>query len=73
MSGHIKGLSRSQATLFPEMLEDFISKENPVRVIDVFVDGLDLEHLGFRVFNLKQRVVLVITPQYYSRFISMVI
>jgi len=42
MSRHIKGSSRSQATLFPEMLEDFVAKENPVRVIDVFVDGLDL-------------------------------
>ncbi|OUR83361.1 IS1182 family transposase [Colwellia psychrerythraea] len=53
MSRHIKGLSRSQATLFPEMLEDFISKENPVRVIDVFVDGLDLEHLGFKGVQSK--------------------
>jgi transposase len=53
MSRHIKGLSRSQTTLFPEMLEDFISKENPVRVIDVFVDGLDLEHLGFKGVQSK--------------------
>jgi transposase len=30
MSRHIKGLSRSQATLFPEMLDDFVAKENPV-------------------------------------------
>lgn len=73
MSRHIKGLSRSQATLFPEMLDDFVAKENPVRVIDVFVDGLDLENLGFKVFNLKQLAVLVITPPYYSKFISMVI
>jgi hypothetical protein len=51
MSRHIKGLSRSQATLFPEMLEDFVAKENPVRVIDVFVDGLDLENLGFNMLN----------------------
>jgi len=48
MSRHIKGLSRSQATLFPEMLDDLVSEENPVRVIDVFVDELDLEHLGFK-------------------------
>jgi hypothetical protein len=51
MSRHIKGLSRSQATLFPEMLEDFVAKENPVRVIDVFFDGLDLENLGFNMLN----------------------
>ena len=53
MSRHIKGLSRSQATLFPEMLEDFVAKENPVRVIDVFVDGLDLENLGFKGVQSK--------------------
>jgi len=53
MSRHIKGLSRSQATLFPEMLDDFVSKENPVRVIDFFVDGLDLENLGFKGVQSK--------------------
>ena len=53
MSRHIKGLSRSQATLFPEILDDFVSKENPVRVIDVFVDELDLEHLGFKGVKAK--------------------
>ncbi len=53
MSRHIKGLSRSQATLFPEMLDDFVAKENPVRVIDVFVDGLDLQNLGFKGVQSK--------------------
>ena len=47
MSHHIKGKSRSQATFFPETLDDFVSTENPVRVIDVFVDELDLSELGF--------------------------
>ena len=53
MSRHIKGSSRSQVTLFPEILEDFVAKENPVRVIDVFVDGLDLESLGFKGVQSK--------------------
>ncbi|KGJ88349.1 IS1182 family transposase [Colwellia psychrerythraea] len=53
MSRHIKGSSPSQATLFPEILEDFVAKENPVRVIDVFVDGLDLENLGFKGVQSK--------------------
>jgi len=53
MSRHIKGLSRSQATLFPEMLDDFVAKENPVRVIDVFVDSLDLENLDFKGVQAK--------------------
>jgi len=42
-----KGKNRSQATFFPEVLDDFVSTENPVRVIDVFVDELDLIELGF--------------------------
>ena len=48
MSHHIIGRSRSQATFFPEVLDDFVSSENPVRVIDVFVDELDLSDLGFK-------------------------
>lgn len=49
MSRFIKGETRSQATLFPERIDDYISEENPVRVVDVFVDGLDLSSLGFKV------------------------
>jgi len=48
MSHHVKGKSRSQATFFPEVLDDFVSTENPVRVIDVFVDELDLSELVVR-------------------------
>lgn len=43
----IEGTDRSQSTLFPECLEDWIGEDNPVRVIDVFVDELDLAELGF--------------------------
>ena len=43
----MRGLDRGQNTLFPECLEDWIGEENPVRVIDVFVDELDLAELGF--------------------------
>ena len=48
MTGFIEGVARIQATLFPELLDDYISEENPVRVIDVFVDNLDLAKLGFK-------------------------
>jgi hypothetical protein len=48
MTGFIEGESRAQATLFPERLDDYIAEESPVRVIDVFVDELDLESLGFK-------------------------
>jgi hypothetical protein len=36
-----------QSTLFPECLEDWIGEDNPVRVIDVFVEEVDLAELGF--------------------------
>jgi transposase len=38
---------RSQSTLFPEHLDDYIAEGNPVRIINVFVDELDLKELGF--------------------------
>ncbi len=47
MPGFIEGEERSQTVLFPERLEDWISEDNPVRVIDVFVEELDLGVLGF--------------------------
>src|ERR1044072_2748150 len=43
----VDGVVRGQSTLFPECLEDWIVEDNPVRVIDVFVDELDLGDLGF--------------------------
>ena len=47
MRRFVEGTHRSQSTLFPECLEDWIDENNPVRVIDVLVDGLDLAELGF--------------------------
>ena len=47
MKRFIEGVNRSQTTLFPECLDDWVDEENPVRVIDVFVDELDLLDLGF--------------------------
>ena len=49
MSGFIEGEDRTQATLFPERIDDYIAEENSVRVIDVFVDELDLSGLGFKI------------------------
>ena len=48
MSGFIEGEDRHQATLFPERLDDYIAEDSAVRVIDVFVDDLDLSGLGFK-------------------------
>ncbi len=47
MKRFIEGESRSQITLLPECLDDYIGEDNPVRVVDVFVDELDLAELGF--------------------------
>ena len=43
----VEGVDRGQTTLFPECLEDWIGEDNPVRVVDVFVEELDLAELGF--------------------------
>ncbi len=48
MSGFIVGADRSQTTMFPEALDDYVGEESAVRVIDVFVDELDLLSLGFK-------------------------
>jgi transposase len=47
MKRFVEGVDRSQSTLFPDRLEDWIGDDNAVRVIDVFVDELDLGGLGF--------------------------
>src|ERR671930_410897 len=47
MRRFVEGTDRGQSTLFPECLEDWLGEDNPVRVIDVFVEELDLAGLGF--------------------------
>jgi transposase len=47
MKRFVVGENRSQSTLFPELLDDYVAEDNPVRVIDVFVDELNLADLGF--------------------------
>ena len=47
MSGFIEGCDRRQPTLLPDCLDDYVAEDNPVRVVDVFVDDLNLGALGF--------------------------
>src|ERR1700722_198394 len=47
MRRFVEGQCRSQSLLFPERLEDWVEEDNPVRVIDAFVEELDLRELGF--------------------------
>ncbi len=47
MAGYVEGVDRGQATLFPDRLDDFVGADNPVRVVNAFVDALELRELGF--------------------------
>ena len=48
MSGFIEGTCRTQSTLFPDRLDDYLTEENEIRVIDAFIDSLVLSDLGFK-------------------------
>ena len=47
MAGFVEGTDRGQTSLFPAQLDDYVADDNPVRVVDVLVDNLDLDKLGF--------------------------
>lgn len=49
MSRFVDGEHRRQPALLPSFLDDYVGEENPARLIDVFVDELDLGSLGFEV------------------------
>ncbi len=51
MTDFIEGENRNQATLFPERLDEYITEDNAVRVIDVFIDGINLSSLGFKTVS----------------------
>ena len=62
MSKYIKGQNRSQSYLFPVSLEDAVDSENEVRLIDAFVNSLNLEVFGFRVDHIENG-----RPAYHPR------
>ena len=45
---YIKGTDRNQLSFLPECIDDYIDENNPVRLIDAFVDSLDMNELGFK-------------------------
>jgi transposase len=45
---YVKGLGRKQNILLPDCIEDLVGQDNPVLVIDAFVDGLDMDAIGFQ-------------------------
>src|SRR5271167_1951783 len=54
MMAHVEGQSRYQTTLFPEVLDEVVGRDDPVRVIDAFVDTLDLAELGFSEITAEE-------------------
>lgn len=65
MKCFVAGKSWSQATLFPELLDDFVTEDNPVRAIEAFVHALDLKQLGSKGVDPYLRVGPPITPLYF--------
>ena len=51
MKRFVDGVDRSQGLLLPDRLEDYVHEDNPVRVVDAFVEALDLSALGFEAVN----------------------
>ena len=51
MSDFIEGECRTQTTLLPDRLDDYIAEENAVRVVDVFIEGIDLSLMGFKTIR----------------------
>src|SRR6516225_9647012 len=55
MAGFVAGTDRGQSTLLPECVDDGVDESNPIRVIDAFVDALDLRKLGFEGVDPAER------------------
>jgi transposase len=65
MKRFIQGNNRNQGTLFPEYMEDYVSENNPVRVVDAFVEQLDLGKLGFN----RAEPAITGRPSYHPSFL----
>ena len=63
MHRFIDGEDRMQPALLPHCLEDYLSEENPVRVIEVFIDELDLAALGFSGMTPRRQAGRLTIPR----------
>ncbi len=61
MKRFIEGADRGQSTMLPELLDDYVDEDNQVRVVDVFVDQLNLSSLDLSACSQRQRVGLPTT------------
>src|ERR1700693_2141642 len=68
MRRFVEQADRGQWTLLPECLDDFIDESNPVRVIDVFVDALDLAEMSFEGWSRRRQVGHRTIPRFSSNF-----
>ena len=66
MAGFVQGADREQVTLFPARLDEYVAQENPVRVVDAVVEGLDLDSLGF----IHVQPLDIGRPGYHPRMIQ---
>jgi transposase len=55
MKRFIEGADRTQVSLLPECVEDYVAEDNPVRVIEAFVEQLDLRQMGFEGVDPEAR------------------
>ena len=62
---YLCGVSRQQRMLLPDTVEDYVGPENPVRVVDAFVGGLDLSALGFEKKNEGVPALRLTSPRRY--------
>ena len=53
--GYVEGTNREQVVLFPAVIDDYVSAENPVRFMEAFVNGLALGALGFSKAEPEER------------------
>ena len=73
MKRFVEGQDRAQLMLLPECLDDFVGEDNPVRVVDAFIEELDLALLGFAGVVPEATGRPHITRRRCSRFSSTVI
>src|SRR5687768_5560130 len=53
--GYVEGTNREQVVLFPAVIDDYVSAENPVRIVEALVNQLDLGGLGFSKAEPEER------------------
>ena len=63
MGRFVEGEDRWQSFLLPELLDDYVTEDNPVRVVEAFIDELELGALGFEAFSPPRQGGRPITPR----------